>query len=72
MTHRQECIAHCKDFLHSRNLSYVYDEKVFTYCYNKNNGSSSNAVVIGLKAADMMIVEFKPKGEEVYNDTTNE
>ena len=69
MTHRQECIAHCKDNLQSRNLTQVFDQSIFDHYYVKNHGAQGNAFIIGLKTADMMIENYKPKPAdlEFYN-----
>lgn len=69
MTHRQECIAHCKALLQNRNVEYVFEERIFNYYYNKNNGAQGNAFLIGIKTADMMIEQYKPKPAdlEFYN-----
>lgn len=69
MTHRQECIAHCKEQLENRNLEFAFEEKIFNYYYNKNNGTQGNAFLIGIKTADMMIEQYQPKtaDENFYN-----
>jgi hypothetical protein len=61
MTHRQECIAHCKEALQNRNLQHVFEEKILMHYYHKNNGAQGNAFLIGIKTADMMIEQYKPK-----------
>jgi hypothetical protein len=69
MTHRQECIAHCKEQLQNRSLNHVFEEKIFNHYYNKNNGAQGNAFLIGIKTADMMIEQYQPKPAdlEFYN-----
>lgn len=69
MKHRSNCIAHCKDALQNRNLQHVFDQSVFNHYYNKNNGAQGNAFLIGIKTADMMIEQYKPKPAdlEFYN-----
>ena len=61
MTHKENCIDHCKQYLQDLSLSDIFDEKHFNHYYRKHNGGMGNAFTIGLKAADMMIVCFDPQ-----------
>ena len=64
MSHKQQCITSCKDHLQSRNLGYVFNEKVFNSTYTKFNGANKNALSMAMRAADAMIMEYKPNPEE--------
>lgn len=69
MTHRQECIAHCKETLQNRNLGFVFEESIFNHYYTKNNGAQGNAFLVGIKTADIMIEQYQPRctDENFYN-----
>ncbi len=73
MTHRQECIAHCKECLQSRSLENVFNQSHFDHVYKKNNGANKNAYTIGLRTADFMIENYKPLPAdlEIYNQIFN-
>lgn len=59
MTHKQECIYYCIDYLNQRSIYNAYDSKTFNHYYRKNQGAWGNAYLVGMAAADMMIENFK-------------
>ncbi len=61
------------DLLQSKNLAYVFNDNDFNHCYRKFNGTQSNAFCIGIRAADMMIENYKPMPEDMnyYNEFFN-
>ena len=72
MTHKQECIRHCHEYLNSRNLTHVYNQHLFEHYYRKNSGHFGNAYSVGIKAGDLMINNYEPKLMEVNHDRSNE
>ena len=61
MTHKQECIANCMQYLQQLNLAYIFSLASFNQIYFKENGSTKNAYSFGLTAADQLIISYKPK-----------
>ncbi|RYE02384.1 MAG: hypothetical protein EOP50_00140 [Sphingobacteriales bacterium] len=53
MTHRQSCIAYCKEFLQPRGIPF--NDEAFNHFYRKHNGAQGNPVSVALKAADHII-----------------
>lgn len=70
MSHKEQCVDNCIEYLNSRELAYTFDFAIFNHYYRKHNGSTGNAYHIGVSAADMMIQNFKP--QEVTHDRRNE
>lgn len=68
MSHKQECIGYCLEYLQSRSLSHVYNTPLFEHYYRKHQGHLGNAYSIGVNAADLMINNYEPKKMEVSND----
>ncbi len=66
MTHKQECIAHCMQYLQQLSLSNIFDLSHFNHYYRKFNCSYKNAFTIGLNSADYIIYEANRK-KEVFN-----
>lgn len=55
MTHKANCIAHCKEALQNLGLENFFSSKDFEHYYQKNNGANGNAFFIGYSAADFII-----------------
>ncbi len=68
MTHKQECIQHCKDYLNQRQLQQYFNHQDFEHIYRKFDGFNGNAYLVGMNAADFIIVNAKP----ISNDTDND
>ncbi len=68
MTHKQECIAHCKDVLEQRQLSKYFNQKDFEHIYKKFSGCNGNAYNVALNAADFIIINAKFQNDETGND----
>lgn len=69
MSHKQQCIEHCKDFLQQLNLSQYFSESLFMHVYRKQQGSQGNAWSVGINAADYIILNSKPINHESGNTT---
>jgi flavorubredoxin len=57
MTHKQKCIAMCKEVLCAREIPFEIAD--FQHFYRKNKGASRNAYFIALGAADYIIKNYK-------------
>lgn len=68
MTHKENCIQHCKDYLQSRSLIAYFNSKDFEHIYRKFNGAQGNAFSIGLNAADYIIINAKPLSHDTGNE----
>jgi hypothetical protein len=55
MTHRQNAIAYCKDYLEQRTLAHLFTEKQFDEFYKDSNARLKNTYAAGLEAADFFI-----------------
>ena len=58
MTHRQECIATCMDYLNQLSLAAIFSMAVFNKYYDSINAKFKNAYSVGIAAADSMINSF--------------
>ena len=67
MTHKENCIKHCKEYLQSKSLDAYYNSTDFNHIYRKFNGAQGNAFSIGLSAADYIIFNASPLTEETEN-----
>ena len=56
MTNKERVTAHCKEHLTDRNLINCFDSTALNYIFTKHNGTTANAYILGLKAADYMIL----------------
>lgn len=68
MTHKEKCVQHCKDYLHTRELSQYFNSTDFNHIYRKFNGAQGNAFSIGLTAADYIIIHAKPLSYDTGNE----
>ena len=59
MTHKQNCIAYCMDYLENKNLSDFFSTALFEHYYRKHNGSQANPYTFGLSVADFIIHNTK-------------
>jgi len=64
MSHKEQCVDSCIEYLNARQLAYAFDFATFNHYYRKHNGATGNAYHIGVSAADMMIENYKPKIED--------
>lgn len=69
MTHKQQCIQHCKEFLQQLNLAQYFNESLFMHVYRKQNGAHGNAFSVGIDAADHIIINSKNLNDESGNTT---
>lgn len=65
MTHKQRCIAYCKQYLQQLSLDNIFSLATFNHYYRKHNGSTGNAYLVGLHAADLIINSTNLKTQEV-------
>ena len=72
ISHKQQCIGHCKDYLQNLNLSEYFNTTDFEHIYRKFNGAQGNAFSIGLHAADFIIINAKPLTNETGNEDKRE
>lgn len=68
MTNKQRAMQHCMEHLNSRDLISCFDATAFSHVYNKRNGAQANAFLLGLNAADYMILNHKPQSHERRNE----
>lgn len=69
MTHKQECIDTCMEYLQQLSLVFAYSQSIFNHYYRKHNGANGNAYLVGLNAAEMMIKQFDTQTQNVQYDT---
>ncbi len=51
----------------SKYLAWI-DSSAFNHVYNKKNGGQANAYLLGLHAADYMIINAKPLNHDTRNE----
>ncbi|MBC7509381.1 MAG: hypothetical protein H7320_11645 [Ferruginibacter sp.] len=61
MTHKENCILTCKDYLQNLTLSQYFNMSDFNHYYRKFNGYSCNAYMFGLEIGDFMIQQANNK-----------
>lgn len=64
MTHKQTCIAFCKEYLQNVECGQYYNSKDFEHIYRKFNGANANAWSVGVDAADYILRTAKPQNNE--------
>lgn len=72
MTHKEQCICYCFDYLNQRNAAHAFNFETFSHYYRKHNGAWGNPYSVGMNAGDMMIENYKPQTQEVSNEGRNE
>ena len=61
MSHKDKCKKFCTDHLESRGLSSFFSSPAFDSFYRKVDGANGNAFSVGLKAADVLILQQHPQ-----------
>lgn len=72
MSHKEECICYCIDYLNQRNSAHAFNFSTFNHYYRKFNGAWGNAYSVVMSAGDMMIENYPTTIKNLNDETGND